>query len=514
MVVAGVVVGGLVVVVVGGLVVVVVGGTVVVVVVGGATVVVVVSGTARLNMSCEKPKAAWRPAAAPIPGGRVLDASGSMEAGAEVGAVASASSELGENAAKAAIARRAITTQVANAKSRVNLTPVNFRVLNNRTTMRQHAWNRMKARAPCGGKPHREKQPRAVVPPSLPSREMKIDQYLTADSIAAGADYAIWAESLGFDGLFTAETGHDPFLPIAAAAGRTDTIQFGTAIAVAFARSPMTVAYTAWDLAEATGGRFLLGLWTQIRAHIVRRFNMPWSSPGPRLREYIAALRAIWETWQTGNPLSFDGDFYEFKLMTPFFSPPPMPHADIPIYIAGVGEYMCRVAGETADGFHVHPFHTLGYLEEVVMPNMEKGAELAGRSVADVELVTGAFVITGRTEEEVGAARMAAKLQIAFYASTPAYRGVLELHDWDFGPELTAMSKRGDWMAMGELIPDEVVDQVAVTAPLDSLGSAVRAKYEGRLDRVGFYFPDLPGQPPLVDLTDEEWAGLVAGVHA
>ena len=197
---------------------------------------------------------------------------------------------------------------------------------------------------------------------------MKVDQYLPAGSVTEGPSFAKWAESLGFDGLFTAETGHDPFLPIAAAAGHTTSLDYGTAIAVAFARSPMTVAYTAWDLAEATNGRFLLGLGTQVRAHIVRRFNMPWSSPGPRMREYIAALRAIWGSWQTGDPLAFEGDFYEFKLMTPFFSPQPMEHSQIPVYIAGVGEYMCRVAGEVADGFHVHPFHTLRYLNDVVVP--------------------------------------------------------------------------------------------------------------------------------------------------
>ena len=344
---------------------------------------------------------------------------------------------------------------------------------------------------------------------------MKVDQYLPAEAISSGPDYARWAESLGFDGLFTAETAHDPFLPIAAAASQTSRIEFGTAIAVAFARSPMTLAYTAWDLAEATGGRFLLGLGSQIRAHIVRRFNMEWSSPGPRMREYIAALRAIWDTWQTGASLSFAGDFYEFKLMTPFFSPQPMAYADIPVYLAGVGEYMCRVAGEAADGFHIHPFHTLRYLNEIVMPSMEEGARTSGRSVDDVELVASSIVITGHNEEELAASRQAAKLQIAFYASTPAYRGILELHGWDFGPELTARSRRGDWMSMGEVVPDEVVDEVCVTAPLPDLGTAVRAKYEGSVDRLGFYFSDaiLPGYPRVFTLTDEEWAGLVAGVH-
>ncbi|MGI9609109.1 MAG: TIGR03617 family F420-dependent LLM class oxidoreductase [Acidimicrobiia bacterium] len=345
---------------------------------------------------------------------------------------------------------------------------------------------------------------------------MKVDQ--TLQNLPSGsfldiADYAVAAESLGFDGIFTAETGHDPFLPIAAAAGETSSIELGTAIAVAFARSPMTIAYTAWDLAEATSGRLLLGLGTQIKAHIERRFNMPWSSPGPRMREYIAALRAIWHSWQTGERLRFSGDFYEFSLMTPFFSPQPMAHSDIPIYIAGVGDYMCRVAGEAADGFHVHPFHTLRYLTDVVMPNIEKGAALADRAAGDVELATGVLVISGRTEEELAASRLATKIQIAFYASTPAYRGVLDLHGWDFGSELTAMSKRGEWMAMGEVIPDEIVDELAVTAPLESLGQAVREKYEGALDRVGFYFSNIPGQSPLVDPTDEEWSALVAGVR-
>lgn len=342
---------------------------------------------------------------------------------------------------------------------------------------------------------------------------MKVVQTMPSGSLRERAGYGEWAESLGFDGLFAAETSHDPFLPIAVAARETKSIELGTAIAVAFARSPMTVAYTAWDLAEATNGRFLLGLGTQIKAHIVRRFHMPWSSPGPRMREYIAALRAIWRSWQTGDRLAFSGDFYEFGLMTPFFSPRPMEHADLPIYVAGVGEYMCQVAGEVADGFHVHPFHTLRYLSDVVGPNIEKGAARAGRPVDEVELVSGAFVITGRSEQELAASRLAARNQIAFYASTPAYRGVLDLHGWDFGTELTAMSKRGEWMEMGQVIPDEVVDELAVTAPLDSLGEAVREKYEGRLDRVGFYFSDVGGQSTVVDFSDDEWAKLVAGVH-
>lgn len=342
---------------------------------------------------------------------------------------------------------------------------------------------------------------------------MKVDQYLAPGAIARAPEHAVWTEKWGFDGLFSTDTAHDPFLPIAAAATATSRIEFGTAIAVAFGRSPMTVAYSAWDLAELTEGRFLLGLGTQVRAHITRRFNMPWSSPGPRLREYIHALRAIWNTWQTGERLAFKGDFYEFSLMTPFFSPAPMEYWEIPVYIAGVGDYMCRVAGEVADGLHIHPFHTLRYLDEVVAPNVAAGAEEAGRSVADVEMVGTTFVISGHNDEEMAATKMAAKLQIAFYASTPAYRGVLDLHGWDFGPELTAMSKRGEWMAMGEVITDEVLDELCVTAPLDELGSAVRDKYGERVDRMGIYFTEIPNQPPILTLSDEEWAALVAGIH-
>ena len=342
---------------------------------------------------------------------------------------------------------------------------------------------------------------------------MKVDQYLALGSVAGAAEQAIWAEKSGFDGLFSADTAHDPFLPIASAATTTSRIDLGTAITVAFARSPMTVAYSAWDLAELTDGRFLLGLGTQVRAHIIRRFNMPWSSPGPRLREYVHALRAIWNTWQTGEQLAFKGDFYELSLMTPFFSPAPMEHWEIPVYIAGVGDYMCRLAGEVADGLHIHPFHTLRYLDEVVAPNVAAGAEQVGRAREDVEMVGTAFVISGRNEEEMAATKFAAKLQIAFYASTPSYRGVLDLHGWDFGPELTTMSKRGEWMAMGELITDDMLDELCVTAPLDELGAAVREKYGDRLDRLGFYFTDIPNQPPILTLTDDEWAVVVAGVH-
>ncbi len=339
---------------------------------------------------------------------------------------------------------------------------------------------------------------------------MKVDYYLPPGSGLTGvAEQARRAENLGYDGLFSADTSHDPFLPLLLATEATEGIDLGTAIAVAFGRSPMTVAQTAWDLAAASGGRLLLGLGTQIRAHITRRFSMPWHRPGPQMREYIAALRAIWDTWQNGTPLRFKGEYYQFSLMTPFFDPGPIKHPDIPVYIAGVGPYMARLAGEACQGFHVHPFHTVRYLDEVVLPEMEAGAAAAGRTIGDVERVSTVFVVSGRDQAEVDAATAATKMQIAFYASTPAYAGVLDLHGWDFGAELTAMSKRGQWAEMAAVVPDEVVEAVAIVGPVDELGSRIRERYGDRIQRVGYYTP-----APLPITDDAGWAALVEATKA
>ena len=334
---------------------------------------------------------------------------------------------------------------------------------------------------------------------------MKVDYYLPPAGLGVVAEQAAWAQRIGYDGLFTADTGHEPFLPIVQAVSSAPGMEYGTAIAVAFARSPMTVAQTAWDLAAYADGRFLLGLGSQIKPHVERRFSMPWDSPGPKMREYIAALRAIWDTWQNGTPLRFAGDFYSFTLMTPFFNPGPIKHPRVPVYIAGVGPYMGRLAGEVCDGYHVHPFHSVRYLDEVTFPAMDEGAAIARRSRSDIDLVSTVFIVTGRDEAEMASMRYAVKQQIAFYASTPSYRAMLETHDWDFGPALTAMSKRGEWDKMADVIPDEVVGEVAVEAPLDELGTAVHNRYDGVLDRVGFY----AFAGGMDGLTDEDWATLV-----
>ena len=316
---------------------------------------------------------------------------------------------------------------------------------------------------------------------------MKVD-YLFPPSPPEGAgEAARYAAEIGYDGFFTAETQYDPFLPLALAADAAPGLEMGTAITVAFPRSPMVMAMTAWDLARMSHGRFMLGLGTQIRPHIVRRFSTIWDSPTPRLREYILSLRAIWDTWQNATPLSFDGEYYQFSLMTPFFNPGPISHPEVPVYIAGVGHHLSRLAGELCQGFHVHPFHTVRYLDDVVLPGITTGAEAAGRALEDVARATAVFVMTGSSDSEIEQAMEPVRQQISFYASTPSYQPVLAANDWDFGDPLTAMSKRGQWAEMAGLVPDEAVLTVGVAAPIDRLGEAIRDRYGDRIQRVGFY---------------------------
>ena len=316
---------------------------------------------------------------------------------------------------------------------------------------------------------------------------MKVDYYFPPSAIAGAADAAREAADLGYDGFFTAETQHDPFLPLTHAASAAPDLELGTAIALAFPRSPTITAMIAWDLAQQSNGKFLLGLGTQVRGHIVRRFSSQWGKPGPQLREYIQAMRAVWDTWQNGVPLSYEGEYYRLSLMTPFFDPGPIRHPDVPVYIAGVGPYLSALAGEMCDGFHVHPFHTVQYLDELVIPRMGKAAAQAGRDMGDIEMVATVFVMTGHDQAEIEQSLEPVRQQIAFYASTPSYRPVLEASDWDFGPKLSAMSKKGQWGEMGAVVPDEVLGAVGVIAPLDRLAGAIREKYGDRIQRVGFY---------------------------
>jgi probable F420-dependent oxidoreductase len=296
-------------------------------------------------------------------------------------------------------------------------------------------------------------------------------------------------EARGYDGIWTAETSHDPFLPLAVAAEHTISVDLGTSIAVAFARNPMTLAQTSWDL-QAQSGRFILGLGSQIRAHITRRFSMPWSHPAARMREMVLAIRAIWASWNDDAKLDFQGDFYTHTLMTPFFNPGPNPHGDARIFLAAVGERMTEVAGEVADGLICHGFTTRRYVQEVTIPTIERGRAKAGKSLDGFELSGPMFIVTGRDEPEMATAATAVRQQIAFYGSTPAYRPVLELHGWgDLQDELNRMSKQGQWKEMGELVDDDMLNAFAVVGPIDTIVPKLRERWDGLLDRLSFYAP-------------------------
>jgi probable F420-dependent oxidoreductase len=319
---------------------------------------------------------------------------------------------------------------------------------------------------------------------------MILDVALRDYDLQAVPEHARSVEAIGYGCLWTSETQHDPFLPLAVAATATSSVKLGTSIAVAFPRSPMVIAYTAWDIQKASAGRFILGLGSQVRAHNQRRFSVKFESPGPKLREVVLALRAIWECWQQGTTLRFKGEFYNFDLMTPFFNPGPIAHPKIPVFVAGVNRYMCRMAGEVCDGLHVHPFHTPKYLREYVHPAVDEGLKSSRRSRQDFEYATSSFVIVGDTDRERSEKAEAVRQQIAFYASTRTYEPVLAAHGWEaIGPELHAKSLDGDWKGMTGLITDEMLDEVAVSGTYETIGRKLRARYAGLLDRVSLYQP-------------------------
>lgn len=324
------------------------------------------------------------------------------------------------------------------------------------------------------------------------SRVVKIDRGIPS-RLAEVPQTACELEAHGYDGCWTGEINHDPFLPLALAAEHTEQIQIGTSIAVAFARNPMTMAQLGWDLQTYSGGRFILGLGTQIQPHIEKRFSMPWSHPARRMREYTEALQAIWGCWRDGAKLRFEGEFYTHKIMTPMFTPEP---SDLPfpkVFLAAVGELMTEVCGEMADGLLAHAFTTRRYLDEVTTVALQRGMDRGGRDRADFELSCPVFLVTGVDEQEMAAASIATRKQLAFYGSTPAYRKVLELHGWgDLHTELHRLSLAGQWDAMGELIDDEVLDAFAVVAPVPELAAALRRRCDGVIDRV------LPGFPAAV----------------
>jgi len=297
-------------------------------------------------------------------------------------------------------------------------------------------------------------------------------------------------ERAGYDGCWAGEIDHDPFLPVLLAAEHTSRVEVGTSIAVAFARNPMTVANLGWDIQAYSGGRFNLGLGSQVQAHIERRFSMPWSHPVRRMREFVLAMRAIWSSWQDGTKLAFEGEFYTHTLMTPMFAPAPMEYGTPDVYIAAVGEAMTEMCGEVGDGLLAHAFTTKRYSEEITQPALLRGLARAERDRSDFQVSCPVFVVTGEDEERLVAASAATRKQIAFYGSTPAYRRVLDLHGWgDLHTELHRLSRLGEWDGMATLIDDEVLGEFAVVAPLDELAGALLRRCDGVIDRVMPAFP-------------------------
>ncbi|OHV30911.1 MULTISPECIES: TIGR03617 family F420-dependent LLM class oxidoreductase [Pseudofrankia] len=319
---------------------------------------------------------------------------------------------------------------------------------------------------------------------------MKVDA-IVHDDLALVGERARLAQELGFDGMNVAEVAHDPFPPLTLAAVATERIRLGTGIAVAFARSPMTLAVLASDLHRLSHGRFVLGIGSQIRPHITRRFSMPWSRPAARMREYVAAMRAIWASWATGDPLRFEGEFYQHTLMTPMFSHGPSEFGDPAVFVAAVGPAMTAVAGEVADGLLAHGFTTPDYLREVTLRHLERGLAAAGRTRADIEVSVPVFAVTGRDEAELAANLGAARHQLAFYGSTPAYRPVLEHHGWgELGDELHLLSKRGEWARMAQAVPREVVEAFAVVVEPAAVAGEIARRWGGLVDRVQIGLPD------------------------
>ncbi|MBO0747891.1 MAG: TIGR03617 family F420-dependent LLM class oxidoreductase [Acidimicrobiaceae bacterium] len=318
---------------------------------------------------------------------------------------------------------------------------------------------------------------------------MLVDHSIGGD-LGTAASAAARAEEAGYAGVWTSETANDPLLPLVLAAERTQEIDLGTAIVVAFGRSPLTLALSAWDLNACSEGRFILGLGSQIKAHIVRRYSMPWSHPAPRMREFIQAMRAIWDCWQNGTRLDFRGEFYSHTLMTPFFSPAPNEFGGPRVVLAAVGKLMTQVAAEVADGLLVHPFTTERYLREVTLPVVEAGLAAGGRTRDDFQLAYPALIATGDTEERLAEAEFGVRRQIAFYASTPAYRGVLDLHGWgDLQPALNTLSKAGKWDEMAGLVTDDVLDAFAVRGAPEEISGLLEERFGDAIDRLSLYIP-------------------------
>jgi probable F420-dependent oxidoreductase len=313
---------------------------------------------------------------------------------------------------------------------------------------------------------------------------MKIDTGIGAD-LGSVAARTLAAEQSGLDCVWASETVNNPFLSLTLAAEHSQQISMGTAVAIAFAGNPMTMAYTANQLQEFSGGRLILGLGSQVRGHIERRFSSEWSHPAARMREFVLALRAIWASWNDRTPLDFGGEFYTHTLMTPLFSPAPNPFGPPLVFLAAVGPLMTEVAGEVADGVITHGLSSPRYLREVTLPALERGLVKSGRTRTQVEVTCPGFIAVGEDDERLARARSSMRGQLAYYASTPSYRPVLEVHGWgDLQTELYACSKRGQWDGMAKLLDDDILDTFTIVTRPEDLAGEVRARYGGLVDRI------------------------------
>ncbi|MDE0196180.1 MAG: TIGR03617 family F420-dependent LLM class oxidoreductase [bacterium] len=313
---------------------------------------------------------------------------------------------------------------------------------------------------------------------------MRVDALLRSSPVTA-PERARELEAAGFDGAWAGEMNHDPFIPLVRAAEHTERIELGTNIAVAFARSPMNAAHVAWDLQLLSDGRFTLGLGSQIKAHIVRRFSMPWSRPAARMQEYIEALHAIWDAWETGDRLDFRGDFYQHTYTSPLVRPAQLDGGRPKVYLAAVGPLMTKVAGRVADGLHCHSFTTADYLNEVTVPALRSGEADAGRPAGSTELSLPVITVVGETQEEFDRRSLSARLRIAYYGSTPAYRGVLEHHGWGQAQtELRELSLQGRWEEMAGVIDDDMLRTIAAVGTATEVADILADRFGGTVDRL------------------------------
>ena len=294
-------------------------------------------------------------------------------------------------------------------------------------------------------------------------------------------------EAMGYDAVSIGETSHNPFLPLALVAEHTERMRFATSVAIAFPRVPHITANIAWDLSNYSGGRFVLGLGTQVKGHNERRFSVPWAPPGPRLRDYINCMRAIWDSWQNGTRPDFESEHYQYKLTSPFFNPGPIEHPEIKVIVSAVNTFNARLAGEVCDGIAIHGFSTFAYIREVLIPAVHEGARRAGKEPSELEIRGGGFIVTGRTEEEVAEAKERTRRQISFYASTRSYVNVMKLHNWDDeAAHLHRLSVEGKWDDMVDVITDEMLEEFCVVGTWDDLPAKMREKYAGINTQIGF----------------------------